>query len=61
MYAHSLGEIVRSFGWKSFVVIYEKDETLLKLKEVLNFQKYNEKDKRNKIAFEKLGPGPDYS
>ncbi|CAH1103684.1 unnamed protein product [Psylliodes chrysocephalus] len=61
MYAHSLGEIVRSFGWKSFVVIYEKDDTLLKLKEVLNFQKYNEKDKRNKIAFEKLGPGPDYS
>ncbi|CAG9861067.1 unnamed protein product [Phyllotreta striolata] len=61
LYANALGEIVRSFGWKSFAVIYEKDETLLKLKNILNFHQYNEKDKRNKIAFEKLGPGPDHS
>ncbi|KAG5896546.1 hypothetical protein JTB14_030749 [Gonioctena quinquepunctata] len=59
-FAHGLGDIVRSFGWKSSVIIYEEDDALIRLKDVLNLQKFNEKDKTNKVLLEKLGNGPDY-
>uniref|UniRef100_A0A6P7EYU5 Glutamate receptor ionotropic, kainate 2-like n=1 Tax=Diabrotica virgifera virgifera TaxID=50390 RepID=A0A6P7EYU5_DIAVI len=60
-YSKALAEIIQSFGWKNFVVVYENDDTLLKFKDVLKFQKYNENDKRNRIYFEKLGTGPNFT
>ncbi|XP_056641962.1 glutamate receptor ionotropic, kainate 2-like isoform X1 [Diorhabda sublineata] len=60
-FAKALSQIIQSFGWRSFVVVYETDDALLKLKDIMKFQKYSEHNKKNKINFEKLGPGPNYT
>nr|XP_023026162.1 glutamate receptor ionotropic, kainate 2-like [Leptinotarsa decemlineata] len=59
-FGHGLAEIVKSFGWKSFVIIYEHDDALLKLQEIFNMQKFKENDKTNRIVLEKLGHGLDF-
>ncbi|CAH1160302.1 unnamed protein product [Phaedon cochleariae] len=60
LFARGISDIVKSFGWKSFVVLYEDDIILEKLQHIFVLQKYNKNDRRNRIILEKLGPGSDY-
>ncbi|CAH0555476.1 unnamed protein product [Brassicogethes aeneus] len=59
LYAMGLAEIVKSLQWDSFIVIYETEEGLSRLQEVLKLQDYL-KGSKFKITLKKMGLGPDY-
>ncbi|XP_045473639.1 glutamate receptor ionotropic, kainate 2-like [Harmonia axyridis] len=60
LFAEGLATIVQSLQWKSFVVLYEDESSLLRLKYILKLEPYNPEKKWNSIRLKKLGPGPDY-
>lgn len=58
--AQGLATIVKHFHWPSFVVIYENEEGLIRLQEVLKLQNYDPDKRQNTIIVKQLGPGPDH-
>lgn len=60
LYFQGLGVIVNSLQWRSFFVLYEKPENMIKLQNILELQNYDPNNKYNSIIFKELGPGPDY-
>lgn len=59
-FARSLAEVVKSLRWKSFVILYETEEGLIRMQEILKLQEFTRGGKRNSILVKQLGPGPDY-
>ncbi|KAL3269195.1 hypothetical protein HHI36_008277 [Cryptolaemus montrouzieri] len=60
LFAEGLAAIVKSLQWSSFVILYEDDISLYRLKYVLKLETYNSEKKWNTIKLKELGPGPDY-
>ncbi|CAG9860405.1 unnamed protein product [Phyllotreta striolata] len=60
LFAKGLAEIVRSLQWPSFIIIYENEEGLIRMQEILKLQEINPDSKKNNIVVMQLGPGPDY-
>ncbi|KAK9873343.1 hypothetical protein WA026_022148 [Henosepilachna vigintioctopunctata] len=58
--AEGIAAIVKSLQWKSFVILYEDQSSLYRLKYVLKLEPYNSEKKWNNIRLKELGPGPDY-
>lgn len=58
--AEGLATIIRHMNWKSFVILYEEDEGLIRLQEVLKLQNLRDINDLNTITVRQLGPGPDY-
>jgi ionotropic glutamate receptor len=54
--SHGLAVIVKNLQWRSFVVLYEDDEGLVRLQEILKLQSF---DKRDNVIVRQLGPGSD--
>lgn len=54
-----LAKIVESFDWPEFVVLYEDDQGLLRLQEVLKIQQFQEGSLKNGMTLEKLDIGGD--
>nr|WJJ63362.1 glutamate receptor ionotropic 4 [Pachyrhinus yasumatsui] len=52
--SRGLARIVDSFNWPGFVILYEDDDGLLKLQEVLKLQKHGEDDHLNDVTLRKL-------
>nr|AWT23260.1 IR15 [Hycleus cichorii] len=52
----ALATLVRENDWKTYTIIYETDDGLIRLQELLKV--YNPKDPP--VMYRKLGPGPDY-
>lgn len=59
-FAQGLAVIIKHLHWKSFVVLYENDEGLIKLQEVLKLQNYDKNKNGNFVVLRKLGSGPDH-
>ncbi|CAH0555475.1 unnamed protein product [Brassicogethes aeneus] len=59
LFSQGLAEIVRSLQWEKFVIVYETEEALIKLQEVLKLQEYDEESKIG-ITFKQLGSKEDY-
>lgn len=57
--ARGLAKIVESFDWPEFVVLYEDDQGLLRLQEVLKIQQFQEGSLKNGMTLEKLDIGGD--
>ncbi|XP_044754101.1 glutamate receptor ionotropic, kainate 2-like isoform X2 [Coccinella septempunctata] len=60
LFAEGLATIVQSLQWKSFVILYEDEASLVRLKYILKLEPYNSEKKWNSIKLKQLGPGPDY-
>nr|XP_023029080.1 glutamate receptor ionotropic, kainate 2-like [Leptinotarsa decemlineata] len=60
LYAKGLAELVKSLEWSSFVIVYETEEGLVRLQEILKLQELERGKKKNVIIVKQLGPGPDY-
>ncbi|XP_072382909.1 glutamate receptor ionotropic, kainate 2-like [Diabrotica undecimpunctata] len=60
LYSKGLAEIVRSLQWKSFIIIYETEEGLIRMQEILKLQELSPDSRKNNILVMQLGPGPDY-
>lgn len=58
--SHGIADIVHNEGWQNFVVLYETEESLIKLQQVLNLQEFNKDGKKNNIIVKYLGSGPDF-
>nr|WJJ63359.1 glutamate receptor ionotropic 1 [Pachyrhinus yasumatsui] len=54
--SQAMATLVRDNDWKSYTVIYENDDGLLRLRESLKQRKPTDLS----VTFRKLGPGPDY-
>lgn len=52
--------IIKSLDWKKFVIIYENDESLINLQDVIKYQQHREGYDKNDVLVKSLGPGPDY-
>lgn len=50
-----LATVIRSMEWKSFVVLYEDDEGLMRLQEVLKLQNLTDLNEFNAIMLRQLG------
>lgn len=55
-----MADIVRSLQWSSFIIVYENEEGLIRMQEILKLQELNPDVKKNNILVMQLGPGPDY-
>ncbi|XP_060517399.1 glutamate receptor ionotropic, kainate 2-like isoform X2 [Cylas formicarius] len=51
--------IIKSFDWDGFILLYEEDDGLLNLQEVLKLQNYNKDKPKNNILIKQLDPGWD--
>ncbi|KAJ8912942.1 hypothetical protein NQ315_017273 [Exocentrus adspersus] len=60
LFAHALAEIVKSLQWNSFVIIYENEEGLIRMQEILKLQEYEQNSKQNNVLVKQLGSGPDH-
>ncbi|XP_018570639.1 glutamate receptor ionotropic, kainate 1-like isoform X2 [Anoplophora glabripennis] len=60
LFAQALAEIVKSLQWGSFVIIYETEEGLIRMQEILKLQDYKRNSKQNNILVKQLGPGNDH-
>lgn len=60
LFAEGLATIIKSLQWKSYVVLYEDETRLNKLKYVLKNEPNVEDKKGNFIKVMHLGKGPDY-
>ncbi|CAH1104228.1 unnamed protein product [Psylliodes chrysocephalus] len=60
LFAKGLADIVRSLQWSSFIIVYENEEGLIRMQEILKLQELNPDVKKNNILVMQLGPGPDY-
>lgn len=54
-----LAKIVEAFDWSEFVVLYEDDQGLLRLQEVLKIHQFEEENLKNAMTLEKLDIGGD--
>ncbi|CAH1966492.1 unnamed protein product [Acanthoscelides obtectus] len=59
LFAKGLMEVVKALRWNSFVILYETEEGLIRMQEILKLQEFH-RGKRNSILVKQLGPGPDY-
>ncbi|RZB39423.1 Lig chan, ANF receptor and/or SBP bac 3 domain containing protein, partial [Asbolus verrucosus] len=55
-----IGEIVRQLQWRTFYILYENADSLIRLQDVLKLQEFNANSKQNTIIVKHLGSGPDY-
>ncbi|KAJ8967545.1 hypothetical protein NQ314_002860 [Rhamnusium bicolor] len=60
LFAQGLAAVVESLHWKSFVIIYETEEGLIRMQEILKIQNFREDSKHNNIIVKQLGDGPDH-
>ncbi|KAK9873338.1 hypothetical protein WA026_022143 [Henosepilachna vigintioctopunctata] len=58
--AKGIGRIVKSLHWKSFAVLYESDENLVLLQDILKLEKSDSEENASSINLKPLGQGPDY-
>lgn len=58
--ARGIADIIKNEKWKNFVVLYENEESLIKLQDVLKLQEFQKDGKKNNIYVKHLGEGPDY-
>lgn len=54
MLATALATLLREMRWKSYTILYEDDDGLVRLQEILKMPKLGP------VNIKKLGPGPDY-
>lgn len=59
-YGKGLAEIVKSLQWNSFIIIYETEEGLIRMQEILKLQELSPASKRNNILVMQLSSGSDY-
>lgn len=60
LFAKALADIVKNHQWTNFAILYETEEGLTKLQEILKLQEYQKNGRKNRIIMKQLGPGPDY-
>ncbi|CAG9760414.1 unnamed protein product [Ceutorhynchus assimilis] len=60
LFSQGLATIVKSLDWDVFVIIYENEESLAKLQDVLKIYYVQGAIDRNTVLLKHLGPGPDY-
>ncbi|XP_076250040.1 glutamate receptor ionotropic, kainate 2-like isoform X2 [Rhynchophorus ferrugineus] len=60
LYSQALLTIIKSLDWKKFVIIYEADENLINLQDVIKYQEHREGYDKNDVLIKSLGPGLDY-
>lgn len=60
LFAKGLADIVRNHQWTNFAILYETEEGLARMQEILKLQEYQKDGKKNRIVMKQLGPGPDY-
>lgn len=60
LFAKALAEIVKNHQWTNFAILYETEEGLSKMQEILKLQEYQKDGKKNRIIMKQIGPGPDY-
>nr|XP_023020738.1 glutamate receptor ionotropic, kainate 2-like [Leptinotarsa decemlineata] len=58
--SRGIAAIVKSLEWNGFVLIYENEEGLIRLQEVLKLQTWERKNSQDFIRVEQLKGGPDY-
>ncbi|XP_072382908.1 glutamate receptor ionotropic, kainate 2-like [Diabrotica undecimpunctata] len=58
--AKGIAEVVKSLEWIGFIILYEDEEGLVKLQEVLKLQNVEKIDNQDYIRVEQLTNGPDY-
>lgn len=56
LFAQALAEVLKSLQWNSFVIIYESEEGLIRLQEILKLQNFNLNSKHN-VLVKQLGTG----
>ncbi|XP_050307213.1 glutamate receptor ionotropic, kainate 2-like [Anthonomus grandis grandis] len=54
MLALAYGAIVKSLSWSTFAIVYENEESLIRLQDVIKLQQYNKDAKRNSVILRKL-------
>lgn len=60
LFAKALADIVKNHQWTNFAILYETEEGLARMQQILNLQEYQNNVKKNKIVIKQLGTGPDY-
>ncbi|XP_057669816.1 glutamate receptor ionotropic, kainate 2-like [Diorhabda carinulata] len=58
--AKGIAEIIRSLEWVGFIILYEDEEGLVNLQEVIKLQSVEKTDNQDFIRIEHLVGGPDY-
>ncbi|XP_066151596.1 glutamate receptor ionotropic, kainate 2-like [Euwallacea fornicatus] len=58
--SQGLAMIVKSLDWDRFVIVYENEDSLTKLQDVLKLQLYQDESDSNSVLIKQLGTGPDY-
>ncbi|XP_060528957.1 glutamate receptor ionotropic, kainate 2-like [Cylas formicarius] len=58
--SQGLATIIKGLDWKEFVVLYQNEESLMKLQDVIKLQEHKQGSDKNSIWLKQLGPGPDY-
>lgn len=59
LFSTALANIVKSLDWQGFYIIYESEEGLMRLQEVLKLQVMGEKNPQEVITVKQLEPGGD--
>ncbi|XP_018576212.1 glutamate receptor ionotropic, kainate 2-like [Anoplophora glabripennis] len=60
LFSQALAEVVRSLQWSSFVIVYEHEEGLVRMQDILKLQDISHDSKHNNIRVKQLGPGDDH-
>nr|WJJ63360.1 glutamate receptor ionotropic 2 [Pachyrhinus yasumatsui] len=58
--SQGLTTIVKSLDWSRVVVIYENEESLAKMQDILKLQQFIHGQEKNDVMVKHLGSGPDY-
>lgn len=59
LFSIALANIVKSLDWQGFYIIYESEEGLLRLQEILKLQNFRSKNPQQVINVKQLEPGGD--
>lgn len=60
LFAKGLADIVKNHQWTNFAILYETEDGLSKMQEILKLQDFQKEGQKNRIIMKQLGPGPDY-
>ncbi|KAJ8936719.1 hypothetical protein NQ318_007078 [Aromia moschata] len=61
LFAQALSEVVKSLQWNNFVIIYETEEGLIRMQEILKLQTFESTGgKKTNILVKQLGTGADH-
>lgn len=59
LFSNAIAKIVESLNWQGFYIIYETEEGLIRLQDVLKLQDFKKNDPQNVITVKQLDSGHD--